>query len=178
MHANGSWSVFDHNAILQDRFVIDRYLPPVDESQDWFLVSGEEENGYTILEFTRKLITCDDKDLDIKVCIVFVATWYMAIYSTKLLLIRIGWYCKNHLGLSFSRPCAESGWPQQLRAQEDGLHQSQSSWWKYWRHWNWRGWTLYYSQWGCKLTLHTCKGMHADTSWKGLITVVLFCDCY
>ena len=54
-------------AMLQDHFAIDRFLPPVDESQDWFLVSGEEENGYTILEFTRKLTTCDDKDLDIKV---------------------------------------------------------------------------------------------------------------
>ena len=31
------------------------------------MVSGEEENGYTILEFTRKLTTCDDKDLTIKV---------------------------------------------------------------------------------------------------------------
>ena len=52
---------------MQDRFAIDRYLPPVDESQDWFLVSGEEENGYTILEFTRNLIPCDKYDLDIKV---------------------------------------------------------------------------------------------------------------
>ena len=54
-------------AILQDHFAIDRYLPPVDESQDWFLVSGEEENGYTILEFTRSLTSCDQNDLDIKV---------------------------------------------------------------------------------------------------------------
>ena len=54
-------------AILQDCFATDRYLPPVDESQDWFLVSGEEENGHTVLEFTRNLTTCDDNDLDIKV---------------------------------------------------------------------------------------------------------------
>ena len=53
--------------ILQDRFAIDRFLPAVDESQDWFLVSGEEENGYTVLEFTRNLSTCDNNDLDIKV---------------------------------------------------------------------------------------------------------------
>jgi hypothetical protein len=57
-------------SILQDRFAIDRFPPPVDESQDWFLVSGEEENHYTVLEFTRNLTTCDDKDLDIKVGIV------------------------------------------------------------------------------------------------------------
>ena len=53
--------------VLQDRFAIDRFLPPVDESQDWFLVSGEEENGYTILEFMRHLSSCDQNDLDIKV---------------------------------------------------------------------------------------------------------------
>ena len=54
--------------ILQDRFAIDRYLPPVDESQDWFLVGGEERNGYTILKFTRNLTTCDNyRDLNIKV---------------------------------------------------------------------------------------------------------------
>ena len=53
--------------MLQDRFAIDRFLPPVDESQDWFMVSSEEENGYTILEFNRKLTTCDDKDLTIQV---------------------------------------------------------------------------------------------------------------
>ena len=53
--------------LLQDRFAINRYLPPVDKSQDWCLVSGEEENGHTILEFTRKLTTCDDNDLTIKV---------------------------------------------------------------------------------------------------------------
>ena len=54
---------------LQDRFAVDRFLPPTDESQDWFLVSGEEENGYTILEFTRNLTSCDENDLDIKVCL-------------------------------------------------------------------------------------------------------------
>ena len=56
---------------MQDRFAVDRYLPPVDESQDWFLVSGEEENGYTILEFTRNLTTCDKYDLVIKVLGIF-----------------------------------------------------------------------------------------------------------
>ena len=53
--------------MLQDRFAIDRFLPPVDGSQDWFLVSGEEENGYTVLEFMRNLSSCDQNDLDIKV---------------------------------------------------------------------------------------------------------------
>ena len=31
------------------------------------LVSGEEENGYTILEFMRVLTSCDQNDLDVKV---------------------------------------------------------------------------------------------------------------
>jgi len=52
--------------ILQDRYAEGRYLPPIDASQDWFLVSGEEEGGYTILEFTRNLTTCDSKDLNIE----------------------------------------------------------------------------------------------------------------
>ena len=42
-------------------------LPPIDPSQDWFLSFGEEEDGYTILEFSRNLTTCDSKDLDIGV---------------------------------------------------------------------------------------------------------------
>ena len=52
---------------MQDRFAGGHYLPPVDEIQDWFLINGEEENGYTILEFTRNLTTCDPSDLQIKV---------------------------------------------------------------------------------------------------------------
>ena len=51
----------------KDRYAEGRYLPPIDASQDWFLVSGEEDGGYTILEFTRNLTTCDDKDLNVEV---------------------------------------------------------------------------------------------------------------
>ena len=32
-------------------------------------MSGEEDSGYTILEFTRSLTTCDDKDLNIQVTV-------------------------------------------------------------------------------------------------------------
>ncbi len=49
----------------QDRYAEGRVLPPIDSSQDWFLVRGEEEEGTTVLEFTRNLTTCDDKDLNI-----------------------------------------------------------------------------------------------------------------
>ncbi|XP_064399035.1 DBH-like monooxygenase protein 2 homolog [Halichondria panicea] len=51
---------------FKDRYATGRFLPPVDLSQDWFLVSGEEENGYTILEFTRNLTSCDMNDLNIE----------------------------------------------------------------------------------------------------------------
>ena len=53
---------------LQDRFAFQEALPPIDPSQDWFLVRGEEDGGYTILEFTRNWTTCDDRDRDIVVC--------------------------------------------------------------------------------------------------------------
>ena len=52
---------------LQDRYAEMRTLPPIDDSQDWFLTFGEEEDGYTILEFYRNLTTCDARDLDISV---------------------------------------------------------------------------------------------------------------
>ena len=52
---------------LQDRFAVQQSLPPIDSSQDWFLVRGMEDGGYTILEFTRNWTTCDDKDRDILV---------------------------------------------------------------------------------------------------------------
>ena len=57
------------SVILQDRFAILSYiLPPIDKSQDWTLVNTEQKNGQTVLEFTRDLVTCDDKeDMDIKV---------------------------------------------------------------------------------------------------------------
>ena len=62
-------ALFHHRPFFseQDRYAVSRYTPPIDASQDWQLVSGTEEGGATVLEFTRKLINCDDKDLDIKV---------------------------------------------------------------------------------------------------------------
>ena len=58
-------SLLSHH--LQDRFAPGRVPPVIDEQQDWDLVGGEEESGFTILEFSRKYITCDDKDLPITV---------------------------------------------------------------------------------------------------------------
>ena len=53
--------------MLQDRYAAGRMLPSIDSSQDWFLISGKEVDGFTTLEFTRNLTTCDSQDLDIKV---------------------------------------------------------------------------------------------------------------
>ncbi len=58
-------------ASFQDRYAEGRFLPPIDTSQDWFLVNSEEENGFTVLEFSRNFTTCDPKDLDITVIKIF-----------------------------------------------------------------------------------------------------------
>ena len=47
---------------IQDRYAVAEALPPIDESQDWSLLRGQEMNGYTILEFTRNWVTCDERD--------------------------------------------------------------------------------------------------------------------
>ena len=53
---------------MQDRFAEGRFIPAIDDSQDWILEFGEQENGYTILAFSRPLTSCDPNDLNIKVC--------------------------------------------------------------------------------------------------------------
>lgn len=56
---------------MQDRFAaIAHMLPPIDESQDWYMVDSDQQNGYTTMEVTRQLVTCDKKDVPIKVNII------------------------------------------------------------------------------------------------------------
>ena len=50
---------------MQDRFADARARPPVDSQQDWNLVAGREENGWTIVSFNRALQTGDTRDRDI-----------------------------------------------------------------------------------------------------------------
>ena len=52
---------------MQDRYAVGRFSPPVDEEQNWNLISGEEDGDFTILEFNRKYITCDEFDRAISV---------------------------------------------------------------------------------------------------------------
>ena len=52
-----------------------RSRPIVDTSQDWLLISGEEDFegddvAFTTLEFARFLTTCDEYDRDMKVYVV------------------------------------------------------------------------------------------------------------
>ena len=62
--------MYQHATILfntQDRYADAQSRPPVDAQQDWFLISGEEGDGYTILMFSRNWTTCDDRDREIVV---------------------------------------------------------------------------------------------------------------
>ena len=52
---------------FQDRYADAQALPPIDESQDWSLVRGQELDGHTILEFTRSWVTCDIRDRNVEV---------------------------------------------------------------------------------------------------------------
>ncbi|XP_066270877.1 DBH-like monooxygenase protein 1 homolog [Branchiostoma lanceolatum] len=54
--------VKDGKAHLTDHYADAQAQPPVDESQDWELVSGYENGTHTVLRFNRKLTTCDEKD--------------------------------------------------------------------------------------------------------------------
>ena len=57
----------------QDRYAFGHYLPPIDKTQNWFLMSAMQDGGYTELEFSRSFTTCDheNRDLDILVSIKF-----------------------------------------------------------------------------------------------------------
>ncbi|XP_066271541.1 DBH-like monooxygenase protein 1 homolog [Branchiostoma lanceolatum] len=54
--------VKDGQAYLTDRYAEEKALPPEDESQDWELLSGYENDTHTVLRFKRKLQTCDVRD--------------------------------------------------------------------------------------------------------------------
>ena len=53
--------------ILQDRYAYGRTTPSIDVSQDWALTGGNEEGGFTTLQFERRLDTCDPNDTAIDV---------------------------------------------------------------------------------------------------------------
>ena len=68
MLVNQCYTAISPTILFQDRFAEGRFEPGIDASQDWYLTSHLEKDGWTVLEFTRALMTCDDKyDLDITV---------------------------------------------------------------------------------------------------------------
>jgi len=54
--------VRDGKAEITDRHAIDKIMPIVDDCQDWVLINGEENDGVTIIEASRKLNTKDNQD--------------------------------------------------------------------------------------------------------------------
>ena len=53
--------------LLQDRYAESYSLPAIDDKQDYNLTEAYEQNGTTILKFSRKYDTCDKKDVKIEV---------------------------------------------------------------------------------------------------------------
>ena len=54
---------------FQDRYAVGRYEPPIDNMQDWFLISARQDDGYTELEFSRNFTTCDNESRDIDILV-------------------------------------------------------------------------------------------------------------
>ena len=54
---------------LQDRFAVSHTLPSIDDIQNVELISSNETDGWTTLEFKRKLTSCDPKDRSIEVTV-------------------------------------------------------------------------------------------------------------
>lgn len=59
--------IYTVHILLQDRYAFGQSRPPVDPQQDWTLLRGENMNGYTVLEFWRKWVTCDERDRNVLV---------------------------------------------------------------------------------------------------------------
>ena len=56
------------NLMLKDCYAASKTAPRIDAQQDYTLLEGAEIEGYTILKFSRKLVTCDVlNDMEIKV---------------------------------------------------------------------------------------------------------------
>ena len=52
---------------IQDRHGLANGDSQLDASQDYDLIGAQENETHTVLRFRRKLVTCDDKDLNITV---------------------------------------------------------------------------------------------------------------
>lgn len=76
---------------IKDYHTTGHTAPILDQSQDWVLLYGEENNNGTILKFTRKLDTCDPDDIKITVSypeyinyVTIVNTLYFYLFHIRL----------------------------------------------------------------------------------------------
>jgi hypothetical protein len=62
-----AWIYSNGTTNFTDRHILDRNVL-IDKHQDWILLNSAKNNGYTIIQFTRKIHTCDPngEDLDIE----------------------------------------------------------------------------------------------------------------
>ncbi|CAF3465404.1 unnamed protein product [Rotaria socialis] len=61
------WVDSSGKAHIQDRFAFDKQKPVMDNTtQDWFLLKGQEQNGWTAIQFKRYFDSCDPMDVPIK----------------------------------------------------------------------------------------------------------------
>jgi hypothetical protein len=56
------------NLFSKDRYAFDFARPIIDNTtNDWFVLQGQESNGWTAIQFKRLIDTCDSMDYPIKV---------------------------------------------------------------------------------------------------------------
>jgi hypothetical protein len=61
------------NFFSKDRYAFDFARPIIDNTtNDWFVLQGQESNGWTAIQFKRLLDTCDSMDYPIKVSFHFI----------------------------------------------------------------------------------------------------------
>ena len=54
------WVDSNRRVFLQDRYAERRATPTLDDQQNWILLQGEEEDGFTVLRFWRNFSSCDN----------------------------------------------------------------------------------------------------------------------
>ncbi|UJR17775.1 hypothetical protein I4U23_004673 [Adineta vaga] len=61
------WVDFSGKSFIQDRFAFDKTKPVIDNTtQDWFILRGQEQNGWTAVQFKRAFDSCDPMDVPIR----------------------------------------------------------------------------------------------------------------
>jgi hypothetical protein len=57
---------------FKDCYATGFQAPVADENQDWILLDGAEQDGYSILKYRRKLLSCDsqfDRNITVSILI-------------------------------------------------------------------------------------------------------------